>query len=1525
MPLINKIEVAHFLNIDRKAWRPIWPHAVFDLMGQNTIINMPNGKGKTTIVNTILFCLAGMGRNINEVRNIHFAPKSSGNFSHVRVQVILDTEEAAGNDLFTNVPQGQQMVFGVYGRSGDNEQYHLYAYHGTLEDCPVHKASAGFSRRIELLSDSEFLEKLHGMPNRFPSSAREKSVEAWKAYIARFFDMANLSQQIGYQLKSGAEGDSNYFDVKVPKHMSYSSGVFYEHLAPQLLPEVMGSYGEEDEWGIEDTIHEKARQVIHARFNSENNRKQLDQTRRVLEDFQRLDSNADELDAANKELNTHKEGLAAEFAVLKDIVVDRPIPGLPPRPPEDMAEIARYLVLYEGVPYFPDRAFHIFTGEEPKRINERALRHNIPPSEVADKSQLIEITCDQKNIRDERGRDSKFYDREGVTSLLRRTETFLPDVNRDSAIKAVEAAFAWALEQADTNPARLKKNVLELDIKAKMAERDDAIVIVQTLSKEKTRLITEQQEVGEQQAEYRRMQRSGAFSPEELAAPEWTGRQTADEVKTAELSLKEHERCVARREEVHLNFQKFIEQYGPDSNPEEILQELITAESTAREKNVVLQERRGTYARKRSALQSEVRNVRDAHNALKGRLDDASESMHQALYFDKIFPGEAPKGLEQQVVAELKAAGEEIHRLEKARSRLANAVEDIRVFRERFGASVPGQWLADLTRQYDESRSTRDRENAELQEARTGLDNLEKYSLAPEKYARAVADEVGVSFQPLHKVVEDMALVPGRKEQVLTLFSALLFAPVVATLDLAVLAAQNLADKKIEFPVFIAEEFEIFCQQGDISCDGEVAKSLFVGIRTRSVKCLLDPTLVEEEKKAYRDRIAYLTEAITRLEENIERFSPNTDVARLAARASEAVKNDVLEQDAGFENELAKVSAKLPRLQARNEAIESIRAAVRHRKALDGITFTELQDRVSRAGGLSEAAERDNCANDQLLEAIDNEIESAANELNNASVAKTRDEQILLKISDFIKDKTFGLEFMVKAAETQKTLSRTLDASRLRNGFRFDLAQLFVKSGNKRPQEIELRLAEIDREIPILDGKRDLLNKSIEDNRELVIYLQKSVMNIDILAHDLVKIYRKHKHVEITGEAKIDRHSLYISCQYARNSTSEDECIKRLMRLRDEAKELGDRISELSANVNKATNTYQTASRYYNEQIERISGDETLKIPQHIRISLEQAKSDYSIIKTLLATTQKNFHHDKEVNETASQELEREWGNMAGWLSEFTQRLPTFLRLMKNVFAPKIDPATKMITHAGFEISGDIVRFDDIEGVMEEIIHDIEEYEEDRHRHRDSETRKGLHKDFRKGIRDKFYQKVISHPSIKVAVPSISPTPFLMESPKKMVSSGQGVAISILWIVKLADFVSERERQRKTVGIGNVRTSMKKARTIESQFVFVDGAFSHLSDQKLIDDALHGVMRTRGSLQLIVTGHDPEYRHNYSYFPTFICGREIDLSRRYMYVENKKTVEPGTLGSHYGAVELMRVRSVPKTPAEGEPNGPTAN
>lgn len=254
MPLINCIEVANFMNRERRTpFEPTWPHAIFPLLGMNSIINVPNGRGKTTIVKLILFLLAGQKKEINKIRQDHFAPRSSGSFTHVRLQVILDTEEGSGFDLLSGTPLGKQMVFGVYGRLGESEEYKMYSYHGDLEDCPVHRKDTGFSNRINLLPDKEFEAKLATMPYKFPSSARETSADKWREEVEKWFDLASLEQQIAYQNKAGGEGKSSYFDVG-GKDSEFATNVFYERLAPELLHDVMGGYGEDDERNIEDTM-----------------------------------------------------------------------------------------------------------------------------------------------------------------------------------------------------------------------------------------------------------------------------------------------------------------------------------------------------------------------------------------------------------------------------------------------------------------------------------------------------------------------------------------------------------------------------------------------------------------------------------------------------------------------------------------------------------------------------------------------------------------------------------------------------------------------------------------------------------------------------------------------------------------------------------------------------------------------------------------------------------------------------------------------------------------------------------------------------------------------------------------------------------------------------------------------------------------------------------------------------------------------------------------------------------------------
>ena len=83
MPLINKIEVSNFMNSRREdPWRPDWTFQTFDLKSENTAINMPNGRGKSTLVLAVLALLAH-DKSIHELRKTHFSPQSTGHYTHI--------------------------------------------------------------------------------------------------------------------------------------------------------------------------------------------------------------------------------------------------------------------------------------------------------------------------------------------------------------------------------------------------------------------------------------------------------------------------------------------------------------------------------------------------------------------------------------------------------------------------------------------------------------------------------------------------------------------------------------------------------------------------------------------------------------------------------------------------------------------------------------------------------------------------------------------------------------------------------------------------------------------------------------------------------------------------------------------------------------------------------------------------------------------------------------------------------------------------------------------------------------------------------------------------------------------------------------------------------------------------------------------------------------------------------------------------------------------------------------------------
>lgn len=330
MPLIHAIEVSNFLNHRRKApWTPDWRCNRFLLGGYHAALNIPNGRGKSTMMLMLLAMLAGKTKKLNELMRKHAAPESTGSFTHLRIEITHRNADL--EDLLQELvgpADGERVVFGLYGNVRDGSTFDFYAYRGTFDDCPLSTQTGPI---VDLVTREEFLECLRKRPGLYPSNQKERQVEEWRRFIAEHFDSASILQQYAYQAANAAEGASTYFEVE-SKTGNYSAQLFYKHLAPELLADVMGSYGEEDERGIEDTIHEKASSVVRARKRTKETARELGEAERVLERLRELDEEVRQIEAAQADLHATRQPLIEELCVLEDAVIKNPIPGSP-RPP----------------------------------------------------------------------------------------------------------------------------------------------------------------------------------------------------------------------------------------------------------------------------------------------------------------------------------------------------------------------------------------------------------------------------------------------------------------------------------------------------------------------------------------------------------------------------------------------------------------------------------------------------------------------------------------------------------------------------------------------------------------------------------------------------------------------------------------------------------------------------------------------------------------------------------------------------------------------------------------------------------------------------------------------------------------------------------------------------------------------------------------------------------------------------------------------------------------------------------------
>lgn len=1515
MPILQRIEISNFLNSGRHVpWRPDWPHQLFELHGENAALNIPNGKGKSTMFLAILAMLLH-DKVLRSLQQRFFAPKSSGHYTHIRIQVQIPIP-GANDDLVTisgGEIGGKPMVFGMYGYSGENERFELYAYHGCFEDCPV---ASVHNLHHTLIADDAFLGQLKGCPGLFPGNAKERTKRAWLAFVDDFFDMSSIKQQFVYQQLKGAEGGHGYFDVTPPAGMNYSAAVFYARLAPELLTEVMGDLGEEGEHGIEDTIHEKVSRVIAAKHETARKAEELRRAGNTLRELQGLLESSTDLSASKQKYDQHLEAFSVELAVLKDVLADNPIPGVPRVPPASVPEIARQMVTQGGKWFLPDRVLATFTGETAGVVNQRLSRQGLEPTQ-ANKSQLIDFYCDSFSVVSRRGPSSSLFSRDSALALLKITSNYTRDWTREKAIDAVTRAFDWAEAQADTNPARALSHETTRRLKEAQDEFDRLTKLYKEFQDEKEGLLTEQSRIGEQQAEYRRMGESGLFTADELAIPAETGRHVTRQFEEVSKELENHTRRVARLEGIHRDWQAYVAEYGSSDKPGERADHLKQAEQTAKQN---LESLIGNlkHVRSQSAgLETNEKKTERHKEQAQGRLDRFVESLPALQRFRALFGEISPAGLAVQVVRDRDAAKTRMGVIDGELKRIEPFVAALAAFRAANGEVEPATWLKNRSDQWDLLGSEINSLKAELKEAKIKRSALDQAVIVGGKVTREAAEIAGGTFKPVHEVVMGMQLALDRQERVLTLLSALLHAPVYENVDDAAQAAQRLAQSEVEAPVFVRDELEAFCRSGQIEMDDGIAHAWLVGIHTRQVDCLLDSTLVEREKVLADQRIGQLDGKLGGLKLERARFDPESPDANTARQAQEAISHTHKEQQEALISELAELQEKQPELEKRANATDDIKQVERHLKEFGETTEAALCTVLAQAQLEHERAAEARAANKNQLETLEAQQEELQQLWANATQAANNVE-LLQRIQSYVDHPEDNPVFMASASDITNTLTQAKSETDKRTRFRFDLAESFVRAGRNRPKEIEERLKTLREEqdeiqtkqLPKLTEQKDALFKREQD-------LGNQAGEIDRFIVELLRKYRdfsvERDDVLSVNREQIEWHPLGGFAPSLREASSLEEQV-RLMRDIVSDTEM-EEASELRQKMKEARKDFQTAKTALSILVDKVLSVGDLDLSEHVRMELQRAKEQPAIIKQLHEVASDNFSKNDAANKIASEHLDHEWMAVGSWLEKFTLRLPDNLKTMKTIFGPKtvkLSEDQDELASAGFVIEASLVEQKDIRTVLDDVVRLVEKFEETKKAMANvaSSLRDSAIRSLREEIRTTFYQKVIIDPRIKVYMPSISKRPLPLE--KNMVSTGQGVAMTLLWIVKMADFITERELRRQT-------TSRAQLRHLHpTQFALMDGAFSSLSNKGLIKDALDSIKGTRGRFQLIISGHDENYQNNFEYFPVLIEAREINGQFMYADSKTRRVYQPEEVGSHYGAMGTMNMRVSPLAESQVE-------
>lgn len=259
-------------------------------------------------------------------------------------------------------------------------------------------------------------------------------------------------------------------------------------------------------------------------------------------------------------------------------------------------------------------------------------------------------------------------------------------------------------------------------------------------------------------------------------------------------------------------------------------------------------------------VQRQRADVGRTREALEQRLAALVEGQRARDSVAVIFPGRCVDTLEQDLADEQQALTAEIARRRALMEDLDAAVAAWDAFEAHHGVGASARDVREARRAKwleCHTRETALRDHMEALLAQVG--ELKSAGTAAGPLARQVRAALARQSDPLppalHEVVRELRLGEQRTEEVLSLFSQVLHAPVVSSRDEAQQVLARLEAAQLDYPVFHRPGLEAVCRESSLSLDAGHATALLCGHRSLVVELLLDPRritarIVDLETKA---------------------------------------------------------------------------------------------------------------------------------------------------------------------------------------------------------------------------------------------------------------------------------------------------------------------------------------------------------------------------------------------------------------------------------------------------------------------------------------------------------------------------------------------------------------------------------------------------------------------------------------------------------------------------------------------------